>query len=249
MRRAIVLAGGQGTRLRPYTAVLPKPLLPVGDGPVLEVVINQLHAAGFERVTVATGYMAELIEVVLSHRRMDTGTIDCVREVQPLGTVGPLAMIENLDSPFLVMNGDILTDLDYAELFDDHVASDAVATIATTTRHVQVTLGVLECHDPTDGSRLTGYVEKPQLTYQVSMGIYCFSPAVLDYIEPGVHLDLPDLVLRLIENGERVCAWRSAAYWVDLGRREDYERAIVDFDHMRDRLETARSNGHVGLVG
>src|SRR5689334_8177743 len=145
MRRAIVLAGGQGTRLRPYTAVLPKPLLPVGDGPVLEVVINQLHAAGFERVTVATGYMAELIEVVLSHRRMDTGTIDCVREVQPLGTVGPLAMIENLDSPFLVMNGDILTDLDYAELFDDHVASDAVATIATTTRHVQVTLGVLEC--------------------------------------------------------------------------------------------------------
>jgi NDP-sugar pyrophosphorylase family protein len=147
------------------------------------------------------------------------------------------------------MNGDILTDLNYAELFEDHVASGAVATIATTTRQVQVTLGVLECHDPTDGNRLTGYVEKPQLTYQVSMGIYCFSPAVLDYIEPGVHLDLPDLVLRLIEHGERVRAWRSAAYWVDLGRREDYERAIVDFDHMRDRLVTAPSNGHVGVAG
>jgi NDP-sugar pyrophosphorylase family protein len=246
--RAIVLAGGQGARLRPYTAVLPKPLLPVGDGPVLEVVIGQLRAAGFGWVTVATGYMAELIEVVLSQRKLDDITIDYVREAEPLGTVGPLAMIDNLDSPFLVMNGDVLTDLNYADLFAGHVMSDAIATIATTTRHVQVTLGVLECGDEEDGDRLTGYVEKPQLAYQVSMGIYCFSPRGLDYIERGVHLDLPDLVLRLIDHGETVRAWRTDAYWVDLGRREDYERAITDFDRMRHRL-TGQQRPSLDLVG
>jgi NDP-mannose synthase len=116
------------------------------------------------------------------------------------------------------------------------VASQAIATIATTTRHVEVTLGVLECHNIEDPSRLTGYVEKPRLTYDVSMGVYCFSPRVLDHIERGVHLDLPDLVLRLIDRGELVRAWRSDAYWVDLGRREDYERAITEFEGLRDRL-------------
>jgi NDP-sugar pyrophosphorylase family protein len=122
-----------------------------------------------------------------------------------------------------------------------------LATIATTTRHVQVTLGVLECHDELDADRLTGFVEKPQLAYQVSMGVYCFSPGVLDYIEPGSYLDLPELVLRLIDCGEIVRAWRSDAYWVDLGRREDYERAITDFEHMRHRLVTGR-NGGLDLV-
>ena len=177
MKRAVVLAGGVGARLRPYTAVLPKPLLPVGEGPVLEIVIDQLRAAGFDRVTVATGYMAELIELVLSRRQADEIAIDYIREAEPLGTVGPLAMIQDLDDPFLVMNGDVLTDLDYASLLTDHVASGAIATIAATTRHVQVTLGVLECDDVEDRDRLTSYVEKPLLTYQVSMGIYCFSPS------------------------------------------------------------------------
>lgn len=236
MPRAIVLAGGQGTRLRPYTAVLPKPLLPIGDLPVLSIVMRQLRACGFDRVTVATGYMAQLIEAVLNHRGTEGMTIDYAREAEPLGTVGPLASIDGLDAPFLAMNGDVLTDLDYGKLLADHIASDAIATIATTTRQVQVTLGVLECHDKSEPNRLTGYVEKPQLTYTVSMGIYCFSPEVLDYIEPGRHLDLPDLVLDLIARGETVRAWRSDAYWVDLGRREDYERAIIDFEDMSSRL-------------
>lgn len=236
MTRAVILAGGEGTRLRPYTAVLPKPLLPIGDRPVLDIVLRQLHASGFERVTVATGYMAELIEAVLNHRNTFGMSIDYVREAEPLGTVGPLAMIEGLVEPFLVMNGDILTDLDYRKLVADHVASEAIATIATTTRHIDVTLGVLECEDGDDPDRLTGYIEKPKLTYQVSMGVYCFSPIVLDHIEPGVHLDLPDLVLRLIARGQVVRAWRSDAYWVDFGRREDYDRAITEFEPMRHRL-------------
>jgi NDP-mannose synthase len=237
--RAVVLAGGRGTRLRPYTAVLPKPLLPIGDGPVLEIVIQQLQAAGFDHITLATGYMAELIEAVLDQRRNGYtagATIDYVRETEPLGTVGPLATIGDLDEPFLVMNGDVLTDLDYRRLLEDHIASGAAVTIATTTRHIQITLGVIECRDVRDLDRLTGFVEKPQMTYDVSMGIYCFSPRVLHAIEPGAHLDLPELVLRLVDEGELVRAWRSDAYWVDLGRREDYERAISEFDATRDRL-------------
>lgn len=236
MRRACVLAGGKGTRLRPYTAVLPKPLLPLGDGPVLDIVMRQLRAAGFDHVTVATGYMADLIEAVLDDRNMHGITIDYLREQEPLGTVGALAMMQDLTEPFLVMNGDIVTDLSYEKLFADHVASGAVATIATTTREVAVTLGVIECNDEQEPDRLTGYVEKPRLRYDVSMGIYCFRPGVLRYIEPGVHLDLPELVLRLIEHGETVRAWRSDAYWVDLGRPEDYERAINEFDEVRGRL-------------
>jgi len=236
MTRAVILAGGEGTRLRPYTAVLPKPLLPIGDRPVLDIVLRQLRAAGFERVTVATGYMAELIEAVLNHRNTFGMAVDYVRETEPLGTVGPLATIEGLVEPFLVMNGDILTDLDYRTLVADHIASNAVVTIATTTRHIEVTLGVLECEDAEDPDRLTGYVEKPKLTYDVSMGVYCFSPVALGYIETGVHLDLPDLVLRLIAAGEVVRAWRSEAYWVDFGRREDYDRAITEFEPMRHRL-------------
>jgi NDP-sugar pyrophosphorylase family protein len=223
-------------RLRPYTAVLPKPLLPIGDRPVLDIVACQLYACGFERVTVATGYMGELIEAVLDHRNKRRLDIDYIREREPLGTVGALALIEGLDEPFLVMNGDVLTDLDYHELFAAHVASGAIATIAGTTRQVQVSLGVLECERIDGLNRLTGYVEKPTLTYDVSMGVYCFSPEVLKYIEPNRALDLPDLALRLIEAGEFVQAWSSDAYWVDLGGREDYETAVNDFERMRDRL-------------
>lgn len=231
-----MLAGGEGTRLRPYTTVLPKPLLPIGDRPVLEIVIRQLYAAGFDHVTIATGYLAELIESVLNHRKPPGMVVDYVREAEPLGTVGPLAMIDGLDTPFLVMNGDVLTDLDYGRVLADHVASGAIATIASTMRHVQVSLGVLQCHSDTDPDRLTGYVEKPQMNYDVSMGIYCFSPQVLCHLEPGAYLDLPELVLRLVERGETVRAWRSDAYWVDLGRREDYETAVLEFEDVRDRL-------------
>lgn len=240
MPHAVVLAGGKGARLRPYTAVLPKPLLPIGDRPVLSIVIDQLCAYGFTHVTIATGYMGELIEAVLSRSPTNGVMIEYAREAEPLGTVGPLATIDDLrEEPFLVMNGDVLTDLDYAQMYADHVASGAGATLATTTRQVQVTLGVLQCSDETEKDRVTGYVEKPQLSYVASMGVYCFSPSVLDHIEHGLYLDLPELVLRLIDRGELVRTWRSDAYWVDLGLREDYEKAISEFDRMRHRLVPA----------
>ena len=234
--RAVVLAGGLGTRMRPYTAVLPKPLLPLGDKPVLDIVLRQLKAAGFNRVTISTGYLAEVIEALFKSGSNYDLDIDYVREPQPLGTVGSLALLGDLDSPFLVMNGDVVTDLSYRDLVERHVASGAAATIATTHQHVQVSLGVLQFDDAADDGRLTGYVEKPRYEYEASMGVYCFSPNVLEYLRPGERLDFPDLVLRLLAAGQEVRACRTDAYWLDIGRHEDYERACEAFEALRDRL-------------
>jgi NDP-mannose synthase len=234
--RAIVLAGGKGSRLRPYTVVLPKPLIPVGDRPVLDIVVRQLKRAGFERLTVATGYLAELIEAFFGEGDSYGIVIDYFRETRPLGTVGSLALIDGLDEPFLVMNGDVLTDLDYRRLMSHHEASGAITTIATSRREIEISLGVLRFADQHDLTRLTGYDEKPHIDYEASMGIYCFSPRVIEYIEPGEHLDFPDLILRLIGAGEMVRGWRSEDYWLDIGRHEDYEQAQEEFERVRDRL-------------
>jgi NDP-mannose synthase len=236
MRRAIIMAGGEGARLRPYTTVLPKPLMPIGDRPVLDIVIRQLRRAKFERVTIATGYLAELIEAFFRDGKVYDVPIDYFREREPLGTVGALALIEDLDEPFLVMNGDVLTDMDYTALFEHHVASGAAVTVAATRRHVNISLGVMEFGNPATPERLTHYIEKPTLSYEVSMGVYCFAPRVLDHIEPNVRLDFPDLILRLLALGERVNAWRPDVYWLDLGRHDDYEQAMQDFESVRHRL-------------
>jgi NDP-sugar pyrophosphorylase family protein len=234
--RAIILAGGQGTRLRPYTTVLPKPLMPVGDRPVMDIIVRQLRRAGFERVTVATGHLAELIETFFGDGSGYGVTIDYFRETTPLGTVGALAQIEDLDEDFLVMNGDVLTDLDYAGLMRAHARTEAIATIAATTRTVEVTLGVLHCGDEGDPTRLTDYLEKPRIDYSASMGVYAFSPAVLAHITPGEHLDFPDLILRLIDREQPVRALPSGDYWLDIGRAEDYELAQDHFAELRARL-------------
>lgn len=236
-RRAVVLAGGLGTRLRPYTTVLPKPLMPVGDRPILDIVVRQLKAAGFDRITISTGYLAELIEAFFADGSKYGIPIDYFREEEPLGTVGALSMIDDLgDTDFLVMNGDVLTDIDYGQLLDRHAADGAAATIATKERDVQISLGVLRFDDSGDDTKLTGYDEKPKIHYEASMGIYCFAPHVLGHIERGKRLDFPDLVLKLIAAGETVRAWRSDAYWLDIGRHEDYETAMEEFDQVRARL-------------
>jgi NDP-mannose synthase len=237
MARAVVLAGGQGTRLRPYTTVLPKPLMPVGDRPILDIVVRQLRNSGFERITMATGYLAELIEVFFRDGDNYGVSIDYVREQEPLGTVGALSMIDGLDGgDFLVMNGDVLTDIDYAALLEEHTASGAAATIATKTRDVRIQLGVLVFGDTDDRSRLTGYMEKPNVRYEASMGVYCFAPRVLEHIEQGEALDFPDLVLKLIAAGEVVRAYPSDGYWLDIGRHDDYEAAQAEFEELRARL-------------
>src|SRR6516162_5673913 len=143
MRRAVILAGGLGTRLRPYTTILPKPLMPVGDRPILDIVVRQLAQAQFDRVTIATGYLSELIEAFFGDGSRHGIPIDYYREAVPLGTVGALSLIDGLTESFLVMNGDVLTDLDYGALLDRHRTGGQAATIAAHRRHVQISLGVM----------------------------------------------------------------------------------------------------------
>lgn len=223
-------------RLRPYTTVLPKPLMPVGDRPILDVIVRQLSHQGFERLTIVTGHLSELIEAFFGDGERHGIAIDYFREEEPLGTVGALPLLDGLDEDFLVMNGDVLTDLAYGEFLEAHCASGAAASIAAHRREVQVSLGVLEFEHPADDGRLTGYVEKPSYQYEVSMGVYAFSPRVVAHVERNRRLDFPDLVLRLLDAGEVVRGRRSEDYWLDIGRHDDYETAMEEFERMRDRF-------------
>lgn len=233
MSRAVILAGGRGARLRPYTSVLPKPLMPLGDVPVLDVVLRQLAKEGFDRVTVATGYLGELIETYCGDGSRYGLALDYSRETTPLGTAGPLGLIDDLPETFLVMNGDLLTTLSYRDVLAAHEAGDAAATIATRDRAVEIDFGVIEAAE--DG-RVTTYTEKPSLSYLVSMGVYAFSRRILDRIPAGESFDFPQLVQALLDGGEIVMTYASDAFWLDIGRHEDYERAVDEFETLRPKL-------------
>ncbi len=232
--RAIILAGGKGTRLLPYTTVIPKPLMPVGERPILEVIIRQLKHNGFSQVTMAVGYLAELVEAYFRDGKKYGVEIDYSREDKPLGTIGALSLIDGLDKTFLVMNGDVLTNLDYDQLVTFHNENNAVATIATYNKEVKIDLGVLEMDESFE---LKNYLEKPTLRYHVSMGIYVFEPEILELIEPNGYLDFPDLVLSLIKAGKKVFAFPFDGYWLDIGRHEDYELAQEDFAKLTEGLD------------
>jgi len=232
--RAIILAGGKGTRLLPYTTVIPKPLMPVGERPILEVIIRQLKHNGFSQVTMAVGYLAELVEAYFRDGKKYGVEIDYSREDKPLGTIGALSLIDGLDKTFLVMNGDVLTNLDYDQLVTFHNENNAVATIATYNKEVKIDLGVLEMDESFE---LKNYLEKPTLRYHVSMGIYVFEPEILELIEPNGYLDFPDLVLSLIKEGKKVVAFPFDGYWLDIGRHEDYELAQEDFAKLTEGLD------------
>jgi len=220
----VILAGGKGTRLRPFTASFPKPLVPVGDLPIMEVLLRQLSKQGFRRFTLTLGHLSGLIRAYVAQRQSVTSNleIDFVEEDEPTGTAGSLANIEDLDQTFLAMNGDVLTDMDFADLVTNHEMSGAALTISAHKQPVKIDLGVLEAGE--DGI-LTNYIEKPSLDYEVSMGVYCYSPRVLKYIPKDEYLDFPTLVLKLMEAGETVRLYRNDAFWLDIGRPEDYALA------------------------
>jgi NDP-mannose synthase len=222
--RAVILAGGKGVRLRPFTVNFPKPLMPLGDIPVIDVLINRLVKFGITDITLTLGHLAELIKAYyLTHNHLSTKVqFRYVEEAEPTGTAGSIASVPDLDSTFLVMNADLLTDLDFNSLVSFHRREGAALTIAAHRRHVKVDFGVLESGDD---HRVTGYNEKPELSYDVSMGIYVYEPRVLKFITPGAYLDFPDLVLKLIAAGEKVSAMPCDCLWLDIGRPDDYARA------------------------
>lgn len=228
--RAVILAGGKGTRLRPYTTVLPKPLMPIGDMPVLEVVLRQLARAGFSRVTLAVSYLAELLEAYCGDGARFGLAIEYSRETRELSTAGPLKLIGGLDDTFLVMNGDLLTTVDYRALVEEHRASGAAATIAVHRRRVKIDYGVIE----TDAAgTLAAYIEKPEIAYTVSMGINVLEPRALDHIGVDETLGMPDLFLRMKARGETVRVHQAEGLWLDIGRHEDYEQAVEIFSARR----------------
>lgn len=231
--RAIILAGGKGTRLAPYTSVLPKPLVPIGDMPILQVIIHQLRHYGFTHITLTVGHLATLFQAFFRDGGQYGVRIDYVIEDEPLGTAGPLVFVPDLNEAFLVMNGDVLTTLNYTELVQYHKRMGAMATVAMHRRQVKIDLGVIQL----DGdNRIKGYIEKPLYDYNVSMGIYVFAPRVLSYIPSGEYFDFPDLVQRLLESEETILGYPYEGYWLDIGRPDDYEQAVQDFEKMRSRF-------------
>jgi NDP-sugar pyrophosphorylase family protein len=241
MARAVVLAGGKGTRLGPYTTVLPKPLLPVGDKAILDVVVCQLRSRGFTNLTFAVGHLAHLIQAVFGNGSAHGVSIDYHHEDEPLGTAGPLASIDDLDETFLFMNGDVLTTLPYEELYAAHCESENALTIAAHGRVVRTDYGVLHMGglNGTPTQAVTGYEEKPEIPYTVSMGVYVAEPRVLRYIPEGQYMDLPDVIEELIKAGEKVGCWLFEGFWLDIGRHDDYERAITEYESLKGMLLAA----------
>jgi NDP-sugar pyrophosphorylase family protein len=236
-KKAIILAGGKGSRLGPYTTVLPKPLLPVGDRAILDVVVHQLQKYGFTDLTFAVGYLAHLIQAVFGDGSKHGVAIRYHMEKEPLGTAGALGTIEGLDETFLAMNGDVLTTLDYAWLLEAHRRAGNAFTIATHRRVVRTEYGVIHLDGKAEEmTAVTGYEEKPEIPYIVSMGVYVAEPEVLEYVDPGSHLDVPDLVVRLLEDNRRVGSFLYEGYWLDIGRHDDYEKAILEYDRVKHHL-------------
>jgi NDP-mannose synthase len=229
--RAVILAGGMGTRLRPYTTVIPKPLVPIGDRPVLEHIIRSQINAGVEQIDLCVSHLGELILVYLASADIPPSIrLNFHWEDEPLGTAGALATIPDLEGTFIVMNGDVLTTIDYRELIAFHHQQEAALTVAMHGHRVNIDLGVIE----TDDGFVRNYIEKPALRYQVSMGIYVYDERALSHLPDGP-CQFPELVLRLLAAGERVAAYQCDADWYDIGTVGEYERASADVERFPEK--------------
>lgn len=220
----VILAGGKGVRLQPFTINFPKPLVPLGDTPIIEVLIRRLIDYGLTDITLALGHLAGLIKsYFLNHQELSKLiTLRFVEEQQPTGTAGSLALVNGITGTFLAMNGDLLTDLNFDQLVSFHRQQNAALTIAVHRRRVKLDFGVIKFGDD---HRVVDYDEKPEYQHDVSMGIYVYEPLVLKYVQRGKYLDFPELVLRLLDAGEKVCAWPYEGLWLDIGRPSDYAKA------------------------
>ncbi len=231
--QAFILAGGLGTRLRPFTATIPKPLLPLGDIPIIEVVLQQLAKHGFKKVTIALNHLAPLFHAVVGDGDRFGLSVEYVQEDTPLGTAGALSLLDEMEDHVLVMNGDVLTTLDFKDLYQKHISSGATASVSVAKRQVYIDYGVLDY----DGDGwLEKYTEKPSLDYSVSMGIYILSRKAVAAIPDATRYDIPTLLQDLMSKGESVRCYPTDCYWQDIGRVDDYEIASTDFSENPDRF-------------
>ena len=228
--KAVVLAGGEGRRLLPYTASLPKPMMPIQNRPILEVIVRQLQAMGVEEILLATGYLEELIRAYFQDGGRFGVPISYSREDEPLGTAGPLSLVrERLTDTFIVVNGDILTNLDFRLMVELHNKQANDVTLGLTTRKQLIDFGVVRL----DGEgKFREWDEKPVHEYMVSMGVYVMSPKVLPFLVENTFLNLPDYITLLKRSGARIGSYVHEGYWLDIGRREDYERACREAESL-----------------
>jgi NDP-sugar pyrophosphorylase family protein len=236
----VILAGGRGTRLAPYTTVLPKPLMPITDVPILEIVIRQLQAVGICNITLAVGYLASLLEAYFGDGSRWGVRIAYSYETKPCGTAGPLALVPKLTETFLVMNGDILATIDFDAMLRFHRRHGAMVTVGTFAKDVKIDLGIVETGP---GHRIKGYIEKPTLNYDVSAGVYVMEPDVLQHIPHGKPFDLPDLVKTLIRLKRPVVGYPLTGHWLDIGRPEDYAQAVRLFEQDAAAFLPRRARG------
>ncbi len=225
-KRAIILAGGKGTRLKPYTVSLPKPLVPIVDKPIIEIIIQQLVKSGFTHITLTINHMAEIIKAFCGDGSKWNVKIDYSQEDKPLSTMGPLKLIKDLPGNFLIMNGDVLTDLNYGKFFDFHVINRNIFTVSSYQREQLNDFGVLEVNS---NKKLTGFKEKPINKFQVSMGVYMANKEILNHIPEDIAFGFDNLMLELLKEKKGVAVKIHNGYWLDIDRPDDYEKAANDY--------------------
>ena len=231
--QAIILAGGAGSRLRPFTTVIPKPLMPLGNRAIIGIILQQLQRASVTDIVISLGHLGELIEAYVSRMVLPGTTLSYVREKTPLGTAGPLSLVENLDDHFLVMNGDVLTDIDFQGIYRSHIDNNDDITVAAFARSITIDLGVLAIDKD---ARISDYIEKPSYSYLASTGIYVIRKTAVADLPRGVRIDLPQLVLRSLKARKAVRAYRFEGFWMDIGRPDDYQYAQDNLISVLSRL-------------
>ena len=224
--QAVILAGGKGRRLRPYTTILPKPMMPVGEKPILGIIIERLAESGITDIIITVGYLAGIIRAYFGDGKQFGVNIEYFVETEPLGTAGCLSLIENLDDEFLVMNGDILTSLDFTDLIKYHRTMGNPVTICSYKKEIQLTLGVLEL----TGATVRDYIEKPRYSFDISMGIYAMNRKAVDHIPKNEYFDFPTLIKRLISVKEPISVYKFEGDWYDIGREEDYKAVLEKYN-------------------
>jgi NDP-sugar pyrophosphorylase family protein len=232
--RAIILAGGKGTRLKPYTYSLPKPLMPIGgEMPILEIILKQLKKYGFDHITMAVNYMAKIIKAFFGDGSDWGLKIDYSLEKKPLSTIGPLTVIDDLPDNFLVMNGDILSDINYRKFFNWHVEEDNEVSVATFKRVSKIDFGVLKYKE---NQEIYDFIEKPKYPFDVSMGIYAIKRSVIENLPKNEMYGFDKLMIDGIKKGLKIKAYPHDSYWLDIGREDDYKVANEDYIEKKDKF-------------